>query len=351
MVNIKWSVIGGSDKVSKLSIGTKQYKSILNLMHTEIAINEVKDFFENKFSESLNLIKVSAPFLLKEGKGINDNLNGIERFVSFDALDIQNTNIEIVQSLAKWKRIALMRYGFTFGEGLYTNMNAVRRDEKLDHIHSIYVDQWDWEKVITKESRTKETLLAEVQKIYHSIKLTESYMYEFHPMLEPILPEEIYFISSQELETMLPNLTPKEREDQITREHGAVFVMQIGNKLSSGEKHDDRSPDYDDWSLNGDILLWNPLLEKAFEISSMGIRVDATSLLNQLSLARNEDRKGLDYHQSILNEDLPFSIGGGIGQSRLCMFLLKKAHIGEVQVSVWNDHIRNECLENNIPLL
>ena len=344
-------MIGGSNKVSRISIGTKQYKPILDLMHTEIAINEVKDYFESKFSESLNLIKISAPLLLSEGKEINDHLNDIERIVSFNALDIKNTKIEMVQSLAKWKRIALLRYGFTIGEGLYTNMNAVRRDEKLDHIHSIYVDQWDWEKVITKESRTKETLLAEVRRIYNSIKLTESYMYEFHPMLKPVLPEEIFFISSQELESILPNLTPREREDQITREHGAVFIMQIGSTLFSGEKHDVRSPDYDDWSLNGDILFWNPLLERAFEISSMGIRVDAKTLLNQLILTKNEDRKGLDYHQSILNENLPFSIGGGIGQSRLCMFLLKKAHIGEVQASVWTDRIRSECVENNISLL
>jgi aspartate--ammonia ligase len=327
------------------------YKSKLNLMHTEIAIKEIKDHFEDKLSEALNLIKVSAPLLLNGGKGINDNLNGVERIVSFDALDLKDTQIELVQSLAKWKRMALARYGFTFGEGLYTNMNAVRRDEVLDNLHSMYVDQWDWEKVISREQRNLDTLKTEVKKIYHAMKATEGYMYEFHPALKPILPDEIYFITTQKLELLYPNLTPEQREDVITKEHGAVFIMQIGGALRSGEKHGGRSPDYDDWTLNGDIVFWNPLLERSFEISSMGIRVDKKTLLKQLKFANNEERSVLDYHKSILNGDLPYTIGGGIGQSRLCMFFLKKAHIGEVQASVWNDKILKDCEKRNITLL
>lgn len=335
------------------TLGVKKggYKSKLNLMHTEIAINEVKNCFENKLSEALNLIKVSTPLVLSEGNGINDNLNGEERIVSFDALDIKHKQIEVVQSLAKWKRIALGRYEFTIGEGLYTNMNAIRRDEVLDNLHSMYVDQWDWEKVISKEQRNLDTLKTEVKKIYQAIKKTEEYMYEFHSELEPVLPEDIYFISAQELEIMFPQLNPKEREDAITKEHGAVFIMQIGDLLASGEKHDGRSPDYDDWTLNGDIIVWNPVLERAFELSSMGIRVDEHSLLKQLKIANNEDRAVLQYHKSLLDGKLPYTIGGGIGQSRLCMFLLKKVHIGEVQASVWNDQIIKECQESNITLL
>jgi aspartate--ammonia ligase len=257
----------------------------------------------------------------------------------------------MVQSLAKWKRMALTRFGFTVGEGLYTNMNAVRRDEVLDNLHSMYVDQWDWEKVISKEQRTIDTLKTEVKRIFNAMKLTEKHMYEFHPMLKPILPEEIYFITTQDLELLYPNLTPNEREDKITKEHGAVFIMQIGGYLRSGEKHDERSPDYDDWTLNGDIILWNPLLKRSFEISSMGIRVDEHSLLKQLKLSNTEGRKVLAYHKALLEGKLPYTIGGGIGQSRLCMFLLKKAHIGEVQASVWNEQILHECKERNIDLL
>ncbi|MEH6948097.1 aspartate--ammonia ligase [Bacillus sp. JJ634] len=327
------------------------YKSKLNLMHTEIAINELKNYFEDHFARALNVIKVSAPLLVNEGTGINDNLNGIERTVSFQASDINNSQIEVVQSLAKWKRIALARYGFASGEGLYTNMNAIRRDEVLDNLHSLYVDQWDWEKVILKEERNLHTLKTEVKQIYKAMKATESYMHEFHPALQPILPDDIYFITTQELEDLYPSLTPKQREDAITKEHKAVFVMQIGGALRSGEKHDGRSPDYDDWALNGDILFWNPLLERAFEVSSMGIRVDKKTLLKQLKLANNEERRVLAYHQAILSENLPYTIGGGIGQSRLCMFFLKKAHIGEVQASIWNHQILKECEENNIILL
>jgi aspartate--ammonia ligase len=327
------------------------YKSKLDLMQTEVAIKKIKDFFENNLSEALNLLRVSAPLVLKVGNGLNDNLNGIERTVSFEALDLKDAQIEIVQSLAKWKRTALSRYGFSCGEGIYTDMNAIRRDEVLDNLHSMYVDQWDWEKVITKEERSLDTLKTEVKKIYKAMKSTESYMHEFYPELEQILPEKISFITTQELEDLYPTLTPKEREDKIAKEKGAVFIMQIGGTLSSGEKHDGRSPDYDDWTLNGDIIFWYPTLERSFEVSSMGIRVDETALLRQLKIENNENRKGLDYHKSILNGDLPYTIGGGIGQSRLCMFFLKKAHIGEVQASVWTDQIVNECEECNIKLL
>ena len=329
----------------------QEYKPLLNLMHTEIAIKEAKDHFEERFSEALNLIKVSAPILLNEGTGINDNLNGVERILSFDALDLEDTKVEVVQSLAKWKRMTLARYGFALGEGLYTHMNAVRRDERLDHLHSIYVDQWDWEKVIDKQARNKETLKTEVEKIYQAIKATETYMYDFCYLLEPVLPESIHFITTRELEARYPNRTPKEREDLIAEKHGAVFIMEIGGKLKSGERHDGRSPDYDDWELNGDIVLWNPLLKSAFEVSSMGIRVDEKSLTRQLKLADAEERMDLTYHQALLNGELPYTIGGGIGQSRLCMFLLKKAHIGEVQASVWNDQTKQECREKNILLL
>lgn len=327
------------------------YQPKLDLIETEIAIKKTKDYFEKKLSETLNLIRVSAPILLKSGKGINDDLNGVERIVSFDAIDITDSYIEIVQSLAKWKRIALGRYGFTYGEGLYTDMNAIRRDEILDNFHSMYVDQWDWEKVITAKQRNLKTLKTEVKKIYQAIKSTELYLYKLYPLLIPELPEEISFITTQELEDRYPELTPKQREDQIAKQLGAVFIMKIGDKLDSGKPHDGRAPDYDDWTLNGDIILWYPTLEKSIEISSMGIRVDENSLERQLTLSKKENRKALDFHQSILNKKLPYTIGGGIGQSRLCMFLLKKAHIGEVQVSVWNDQIQKECEKGNIPLL
>ncbi|RIW37348.1 aspartate--ammonia ligase [Bacillus salacetis] len=329
----------------------KGYRSKLDLLYTEFAINEVKTHFEANLAKALNLIKVSAPILLKEETGINDNLNGVERTVSFDALDVTDGNVEIVQSLAKWKRIALARFGLPLGQGLYTNMNAIRRDEELDNLHSIYVDQWDWEKVISKEERNLVTLQYEVEKIYEAIKATERYMSELHSSLTPTLPERIHFITSQELADRYPDKTPKEREDIITKQHGAVFLTQIGGLLKSGEKHDGRAPDYDDWTLNGDIILWNPVLDTAFEVSSMGIRVDEQALLYQLWEAGNNERKSLPYHQSILNGELPYTMGGGIGQSRLCMFLLRKAHIGEVHSSVWNESILKDCKEKNIPLL
>lgn len=337
--------------MSKTIISSKNYKKILNLIETEKAIKKLKDYFEMYLSESLNLIMVSAPLVVREGLGINDNLNGIERIVSFDAADFEKRRIEIVQSLAKWKRVAIGRYGFAIGEGLYTNMNAIRRDERLDHLHSLYVDQWDWEKSISREQRNEEMLKQEVNKIYRVIKQTELYMYEQYPDLQPTLPNELVFITTQELEQHYPHLSSKEREDEIAKEHGAVFIIGIGGTLPSGEKHDGRSPDYDDWSLNGDIILWNPILKSAFEVSSMGIRVDSKALMKQLRASNCEERKALEYHQAILNEKLPFTIGGGIGQSRLCMFLLKKAHIGEVQSSVWSEEIMKECMERNIPLL
>jgi aspartate--ammonia ligase len=329
----------------------KLYTSKLALLQTEVAIKKTKDYFENSLAETLNLTRVSAPILLRSGKGLNDDLNGVERMVSFEALDIKNANIEIVQSLAKWKRMALARYGFTQDAGLYTDMNAIRRDEVLDHLHSIYVDQWDWEKIIAKEQRNLETLKTEVQKIYQVFKNTESYLNELYPVLEPVLPEEIHFITTQELETMYPNQSPKQREDSIAKEYGAVFIMQIGGQLLSGEKHDGRSPDYDDWALNGDIIFWYPPLEQSIEVSSMGIRVDEEALKKQLEISKNEDRMSLEYHQAVLNCELPYTIGGGIGQSRICMFFLKKIHIGEVQVSVWNDEIIEDCQKANITLL
>jgi aspartate--ammonia ligase len=337
--------------MNKTKIIQNKYSSILDLLETEMAIKEVKNNFESVLSEELNLVKVSAPLLLLKGNGLNDNLNGVERVVIFDAIDIKDSELEIVQSLAKWKRVALSRYGFQFGTGLYTDMDAIRRDEILDNTHSLYVDQWDWEKVITKEERNEVTLKAEVIKIYNAMKNTERYIYDLYPTLEPVLPEKIFFISTAELEALYPGLTPKEREDKIAEEHGAVFIMQIGGILQSGKKHDGRSPDYDDWTLNGDIIFWSPILERSLEVSSMGIRVDKDALLKQLKLTNNENRLELKYHKSIINDELPYTIGGGIGQSRLCMFFLKKVHIGEVQASVWNNDIVNHCLLNNINLL
>lgn len=328
-----------------------EYKSSLNLIETEIAIKSVKDYFEKRLAEMINLTRVSAPVFVKSGKGINDNLNGVERIVSFDAKEIEDNTLEVVQSLAKWKRMALYRYGFREGEGLYTDMNAIRRDEDLDNLHSIYVDQWDWEKIISKKDRTLESLFVIVNQIYQVFKDTENYLYSIYPIFEKVLPQDIYFITTQELEDKYPELTPKEREDVIAKEKGAVFIMQIGGELKSGQKHDGRSPDYDDWTLNGDIVFYYPLLDRAFEVSSMGIRVDEDALIRQLELSGCEDRKNLEYHKAILERKLPYTMGGGIGQSRICMFFLRKAHIGEVQSSVWTDEIIAECEDNNIFLL
>lgn len=327
------------------------YKSTLKLKETEIAIKKIKDFFERSLSERLNLIRVSAPLFVRNDRGLNDNLSGVERPVSFTVRDDNEAGAEIVHSLAKWKRMALYRYGFKVGEGLYTDMNAIRRDEDLDNIHSIYVDQWDWEKVIDKEQRNEGFLKEIVTEIYKAFIETENYVNREYPFIEKILPEKITFITSQELEDKFPGFTPKEREDAIAKEYGAVFIMKIGKVLESGEKHDGRAPDYDDWELNGDILLWNPVLGRALELSSMGIRVDEESLLKQLKLAGCEERKNLEFHQMLLNKKLPYTIGGGLGQSRICMFFLRKAHIGEVQSSIWPEEMISKCAEFGIDIL
>lgn len=327
------------------------YKPTLNLRDTEIAIKKIKDFFENALAEALNLTRVSAPLFVRPESGLNDNLNGVERPVSFDAKYIDGATVEVVQSLAKWKRMALGRYGFAPGEGLYTDMNAIRRDEEPDNLHSIYVDQWDWELVITKEQRNLDTLKATVKKIYHVFKKTQEYIVGLYPALPRYLSEDIAFITTQELEDMYPNLTPKQRETAFTKANGAACIMQIGDALKSGQRHDGRAPDYDDWALNGDIIFYYPVLDSAFEVSSMGIRVDEVSLLTQLEKAHCENRKHLPFHQDILNKKLPYTIGGGLGQSRICMFLLGKAHVGEVQASIWPEAMQKECAENGIVLL
>lgn len=329
----------------------KGYDPKLSIRQTETAIKLIKDTFEKSLAEELNLTRVSAPLFVLPETGLNDNLNGVERPVKFDVKGINHKEVEIVQSLAKWKRVALQRYGFLKNEGLYTDMNAIRRDEDLDNTHSIYVDQWDWEKIISYDSRNIETLYSSVSKIYKSFKKLESFITETYPCLDKYLPDEITFITSQELEDMYPILSPKEREDAICKKHGAVFLSKIGGKLNSGVPHDGRSPDYDDWNLNGDILFWYPVLEKAFEVSSMGIRVSEDTLLSQLKESNCEDRLQLEYHKSIIEKKLPYTIGGGLGQSRICMFFLGKAHIGEVQATVWSHDLVDECDKNNIQIL
>ena len=331
-------------------ITPKGYSSSLQVIQTQQAIKDLKDFFENKLGESLNLTRVSSPLFVLPETGTNDNLNGTEKAVSFEVPHMKKT-AEIVHSLAKWKRMALKEYGFEVGTGLYTDMNAIRKDEELDNIHSIYVDQWDWELIIDKKDRNMDTLKNVVNKIYSVFKQTEEHVNALHPEIEKTLPEEITFITSQELLDMYPDLTPKERENKIVKEKGAVFLMQIGKALSTGDKHDGRSPDYDDWDLNGDILLYNKVLDNAIELSSMGIRVDEESLEKQLKLAKCEDRKELDYHKALLNGELPYTIGGGIGQSRICMYFLNKAHIGEVQASIWPQDMIQKCKESGIHLL
>ena len=327
------------------------YKPSLDIKDTQIAIKLVKDYFERQLANNLNLVRVSAPLFVRPETGLNDNLNGVERPVSFDIKGIDGKNVEIVQSLAKWKRFALKKYNFSCGEGLYTDMNAIRRDEDLDNLHSVYVDQWDWEKVLSREERNIEYLKDTVRTIYKVFKLTEDYICDKYNQLERFLPDDIYFITTQELEDIYPGLTPKEREDEIAREKKAVFLMQIGGELKSGMKHDGRSPDYDDWNLNGDIIFWYPVLKRAFEVSSMGVRVDEETLLRQLKIAGCEERKELQYHKALLSGELPYTIGGGIGQSRICMFFLGKAHIGEVQVSVWPDEMIERCKMANMILL
>ena len=311
------------------------YASALNLHETQEAIKTVKDFFQQELVKRLNLLRVTAPLFVRPETGLNDNLNGVERPVSFDIKDPDRTTAEIVHSLAKWKRFALQKYGFSVGEGLYTDMNAIRRDEDTDNIHSIYVDQWDWEKVISLEERSEETLKETVKSIYKALKHTEKYMSIQYDYINEILPKEITFITTQELEDLYPNLTAKEREYEIVKEKGAVFLMKIGDKLASGEPHDGRAPDYDDWKLNGDIIVYYPVLDIALELSSMGIRVDAKSLREQLEKSGCQDRAELPFQKAVLNDQLPLTIGGGIGQSRICMFFLRKVHIGEVQCSIW----------------
>jgi len=329
----------------------KGYQPYLDVRETEIAIKKIKDYFERALAQKLNLIRVSAPLFVSPESGMNDNLNGVERPVSFDVKAIGGKEVEIVHSLAKWKRMVLYRYGFQVGEGIYTDMNAIRRDEDLDNLHSIYVDQWDWEKIILKEDRNMDYLKKVVKDIYRVFKSTEDFVCAEYPQIEKILPEEISFITTQELEDRYPDLTPKEREDAIAKEKGAVFIMQIGGKLKSGMKHDGRAPDYDDWMLNGDIIFWNPVLEGAYELSSMGIRVDEEALERQLKIAGCEERKNLEYHRLLLERKLPYTIGGGIGQSRICMFFLRKAHIGEVQASIWPQEMIEACEKANIFLL
>ncbi len=329
----------------------ENYHSPLSLKETETGIKMIKDYFEKELARVLNLARVSAPLFVKTDTGVNDNLNGIEKPVSFKSAFVKNHEMEIVHSLAKWKRIALARYKFEEGEGLYTDMNAIRKDEELDNLHSMYVDQWDWELILHSGQREISTLKNIVNKIYNTMKSCELYIVKKFPSLEAILPDTISFISTYELEKIYPGLTPKEREDAICRERGAVFIMQIGDLLESGEKHDGRAPDYDDWTLNGDIVLWYPVLDRSFEISSMGIRVDGDALLRQLKMSNCEDRLNLEYHRALMSQKLPQTIGGGIGQSRLCMYFLKKAHIGEVQSSIWPDDMIRVCEEKNIILL
>lgn len=329
----------------------KSYETKLDIRETENAIKLIKDYFERELSKQLGLERVSAPLFIRPETGMNDNLNGVERPVSFDVKTINGSVVEIVQSLAKWKRMALKRYAFNGGEGLYTDMNAIRRDEDTDNLHSIYVDQWDWEKIISKEDRQIETLKNTVRKIYQAFLATQEFVFEKYPMIDKLLPTEIFFITTQELENLYPHLTMKEREDAITKEKKAVFLMQIGEKLASGQRHDGRAPDYDDWSLNGDIVFWYPVLGRAVELSSMGIRVDEKALLEQLEKSNCLERKVLPFHKDLLDGKLPYTMGGGIGQSRLCMFFLHKAHIGEVQASIWPEEMLQECAENNMNLL
>lgn len=329
----------------------KDYQSALDLHDTQYAIKTVKDFFQNLLAQRLNLTRVSAPLFVDPKSGLNDNLNGFERPVTFDIKEQNGKEAEVVHSLAKWKRYALKKYNFSYDEGIYTDMNAIRRDEVADNIHSIFVDQWDWEKVISKKERTIETLKDTVNDVYKCLRKTEKYLAIQYDYIEEILPHDIFFVTSQELADIFPDYTPKEREYYITKAKGAVCIMQIGDKLENGKPHDGRAPDYDDWSLNADILVYYPVLDIALELSSMGIRVDKDALLSQLEKAGCPERVELPYQKAIVNEELPFTIGGGIGQSRICMFFLRKAHIGEVQSSIWPDEMVAECEAKGIPLL
>ena len=339
------------------------YTPLLNPRQTEGAIKEIKDFFQMDLASELRLRRVTAPLFVEQGTGINDDLNGVERAVRFPVKDMEGTVCEIVHSLAKWKRLTLAEYHIEPGYGIYTDMNAIRADEELDNIHSLYVDQWDWERVMDPCQRTPEFLKDIVRRIYSTLLRTEYMVCEKYPSISPILPETIHFIHAEQLRRRFPDLSPKEREDAVCKEYGAVFVIGIGCALGDGSKHDGRSADYDDWStlgeydgetlpgLNGDILVWNPVLEHSFELSSMGIRVDREALLRQLAVAGEEHKASLYFHKKLLGGELPQSIGGGIGQSRLCMFFLRKAHIGEIQASVWPEEMRTICSRGNIPLI
>ena len=327
------------------------YESALDLHDTQVGIKTVKDFFQNLLAERLNLLRVSAPLFVDPASGLNDNLNGVERPVTFGIKEMNDYEAEIVHSLAKWKRYALKKYDFQVGEGLYTDMSAIRRDEDTDNIHSIYVDQWDWEKIITKEERTLDTLQSVVRTVYKVLRKTEKYMAIRYDYIEEILPHDIYFITTSELEEMFPDNTPKEREYYIAKAKGAVCIMQIGDKLANGKPHDGRAPDYDDWALNADIVVYYPVLDIALELSSMGIRVDENSLKEQLEKAGCMDRAQLPFQKAILDRELPYTIGGGIGQSRICMFFLRKAHIGEVQSSLWPTETVELCEKRKVHLL
>ncbi len=326
------------------------YAPTLDAYNTQKAIAYIKQTFQQEFADALHLKRVSAPLFVTEDSGLNDNLNGYERPVSFDVPAV-GENAQVVHSLAKWKRLALKRYGFDVGNGLYTDMNAIRRDEDLDNLHSIYVDQWDWEKIITRDTRTIEYLKLIVTSIVNAICNTNDRLHVRFPQLKIDLCREVAFITTQELEDMYPTLTAKEREDAFVKEHKTAFIMQIGGKLRSGKPHDGRAPDYDDWSLNGDIFFWNDVLGRGVEISSMGIRVDAEALDRQLTLSGCDDRRTLPFHQMLLNDQLPLTIGGGIGQSRLCMLMMGCAHIGEVQSSIWDNETIRTCEEAGIRLL
>ena len=345
--------------MSKL-VKVEGYKQLLTPTQTEQGIKLIKEFFQVNLSTALRLRRVTAPLFVLRGLGINDDLNGVERPVTFPIKDMGEQTAEVVHSLAKWKRLMLGEYGIEPGYGLYTDMNAIRGDEELDNIHSLYVDQWDWERTITAKDRNLDFLKMIVRDIYSAILRTEYLVHETYPNIKSFLPEDIHFIHSEELRQMYPDKTPKEREDAICKKYGAVFIMGIGGKLGDGEVHDGRAPDYDDWStpnsdgfkgLNGDILIWYPILNRALELSSMGIRVDKEALLRQLELTGKEDRKNLYFHKKLLNDEMPLSIGGGIGQSRLCMVLLQKAHVGEIQASIWPEDMRKECAAAGMPLI
>ena len=347
---------------TKMSIIIKpeHYHALLDMHKTEQGIKLIKDFFQENLSTELRLRRVTAPLFVLQGLGINDDLNGVERPVTFPIKDLGDQKAEVVHSLAKWKRLTLAEYNVKPGYGVYTDMNAIRADEELDNLHSLYVDQWDWEAVVTREQRNVAFLKSIVERIYAAIRRTEYLVCETYENIKPFLPEQIHFIHSEDLLQMYPDLSPKEREDAICKKYGAVFIIGIGGKLSNGEKHDGRAPDYDDWStvaengkegLNGDILIWYPVLERSFELSSMGIRVDKESLLRQLKIEGKEDREQLYFHRRLLADELPLSIGGGIGQSRLCMVLLHKAHIGEIQASIWPEEMRRECAKLGMPLI